>query len=120
MLKLTGYGASPMKRDVPVYIVVSKVSYVTENYDGQTLIVMGETNAVVQESAEDVVRMIEEATKPAVPPVKWGDGERADTLLQLREVCGDFGDNDWPNELHLGDVIDKHLARHLHAMEPAT
>jgi hypothetical protein len=23
------------------------------------------------------------------------------------------GDNDWPDDLHLADVIDKHLARHL-------
>lgn len=31
----------------------------------------------------------------------------------LRRVCEDHGDNDWPDELHLADVIEKHLARHL-------
>ncbi len=23
-----------------------------------------------------------------------------------------IGDNNWPNELHLGDVIEKHILRH--------
>jgi len=39
--------------------------------------------------------------------------ERGETVEMLREVCGDFGDNDWPDDLHLRDVIEKHLARHL-------
>ncbi len=38
----------------------------------------------------------------------------ADIRAVLRNVCKDFGDNDWPDDLHLGDVIDKHLARYLH------
>lgn len=25
----------------------------------------------------------------------------------------DFGDNEWPDNLHLADVIDKHLDRYL-------
>jgi len=29
----------------------------------------------------------------------------------LRIECGELGDNDWPDDLHLGDVIEKHLAR---------
>lgn len=37
----------------------------------------------------------------------------ADTRIALRSVCAEFGDNDWPDELHLADVIEKHLARHL-------
>ncbi len=39
--------------------------------------------------------------------------EREQAVAKLREVCGDFGDNDWTNELHLADVIDKHLARYI-------
>jgi hypothetical protein len=39
--------------------------------------------------------------------------EREQTIAKLREVCGDHGDNEWSEELHLADVIDKHLARHL-------
>lgn len=41
--------------------------------------------------------------------------EREETINRLRTICHDFGDNDWPETLHLGDVIEKHLARHLHA-----
>jgi len=39
--------------------------------------------------------------------------EREETISALRSVCQAFGDNDWPDDLHLGDVIDKHLRRHL-------
>ncbi len=44
--------------------------------------------------------------------------ERADTIAALRSVCEDFGDNDWDPSLHLADVVEKHLARHLHQKEP--
>lgn len=40
--------------------------------------------------------------------------EREATVLKLRDVCRDFGDNDWPEDLHLEDVIEKHLLKHLH------
>ncbi len=40
--------------------------------------------------------------------------ERQSIVNQLRRLCEEFGDNDWPDDLHLGDVIEKHLARHLH------
>ncbi len=40
--------------------------------------------------------------------------ERGAAVAQLRSVCEDFGDNDWPDDLHLADVIEKHLARQLH------
>ncbi len=39
--------------------------------------------------------------------------ELHDVRAQLRELCAEFGDNDWPDDLHLGDVIEKHLGRHL-------
>lgn len=39
--------------------------------------------------------------------------EREDVIAQLRTLCSEHGDNDWPDEMHLGDVIEKHLARHL-------
>ena len=38
--------------------------------------------------------------------------ERADAIAMLRMVCEDHGDNDWPDDLHLGDIIDKHLLRY--------
>ncbi len=39
--------------------------------------------------------------------------EREQTIAALRRVCEDHGDNDWPNQLHLADVVEKHLHRHL-------
>lgn len=39
--------------------------------------------------------------------------EREAAVIALRRLCEDHGDNDWPNELHLADVIEKHLERHL-------
>ena len=39
--------------------------------------------------------------------------EREAAVAALRSLCGDHGDNDWESELHLADVIEKHLARHL-------
>jgi hypothetical protein len=39
--------------------------------------------------------------------------ERGETVALLRRLCEDLGDNDWPDDLHLADVIEKHLARHL-------
>jgi hypothetical protein len=43
--------------------------------------------------------------------------EREAAVNQLRSICRDFGDNDWPEEAHLADVIDKHLGDHLRAPE---
>ena len=39
--------------------------------------------------------------------------EREDIIAMLRQVCEEHGDNNWPDDLHLGDVIEKHLWRHL-------
>lgn len=38
--------------------------------------------------------------------------ERERAVSTLRSACADVGDNDWPNELNLCDVIDKHLMRY--------
>lgn len=43
--------------------------------------------------------------------------EREAAIVQLRDVCESFGDNDWDERLSLADVIEKHLGRHLHAKE---
>jgi hypothetical protein len=42
------------------------------------------------------------------------ESELHDARAQLRILCEDFGDNDWEEQDHLADVIDKHLGRHLH------
>lgn len=39
--------------------------------------------------------------------------ERMDLVASLRRLCGEHGDNDWPDNLHLPDVIEKHLMRHV-------
>lgn len=39
--------------------------------------------------------------------------ERAEVVATLRRACRDWGDNDWHDDLHLSDVIDKHLVDHL-------
>jgi predicted secreted protein len=39
--------------------------------------------------------------------------EREEAIAKLRDVCGEHGDNDWSEDLHLADIIEKHLARHL-------
>jgi hypothetical protein len=41
--------------------------------------------------------------------------ERETAVSILRGLCREFGDNDWPDDLSLADVIDKHLGDHLRA-----
>lgn len=49
---------------------------------------------------------------PAAKQAQWIT-EREETIAVLRSVCRTHGDNDWDENLHLGDVIDKHLYKHL-------
>lgn len=53
---------------------------------------------------------------PEAQNVRWIK-EREETIAVLRELCEDFGDNDWDETLYLADVVDKHLGKHLHATE---
>ena len=39
--------------------------------------------------------------------------EREEAIQHLRELCAKYGDNSWPNDLHLADVLEKHLGRYL-------
>lgn len=39
--------------------------------------------------------------------------EREETVAMLRLACAEHGDNDWDVMLHLADVVEKHLIRHL-------
>jgi len=39
--------------------------------------------------------------------------ERGRAIAALRDACREFGDNDWPDNLDLSDIIEKHLVRHL-------
>lgn len=42
----------------------------------------------------------------------WGS-ERARLVVALRSLCDEYGDNDWPDDLNLVDVIEKHLVGRL-------
>lgn len=42
----------------------------------------------------------------AVIPV--GRDERSRAVRALRKICEEIGDNDWPDEQDLGDVLEKH------------
>lgn len=35
--------------------------------------------------------------------------ERQEAILALRDLCDEIGDNDWPEDLHLADIIAKHV-----------
>ena len=35
--------------------------------------------------------------------------ERSTTIALLRDICKEYGDNDWSDNLHLSDIIAKHL-----------
>lgn len=37
--------------------------------------------------------------------------ERVAAIAMLRVECAVYDDNDWPDNLHLADIIEKHLAR---------
>lgn len=39
--------------------------------------------------------------------------EREGVVTLLRGLCAEFGDNDWSPELHLRDVIEKHLMNYV-------
>ena len=39
--------------------------------------------------------------------------ERQAAIRMLRDLCAEHGDNDWPDDLYLEDIIEKHLGRYL-------
>lgn len=43
---------------------------------------------------------------------KWAI-EREETIQALMSACRDFGDDDWDPDLHLADIINKHLVCYL-------
>lgn len=43
--------------------------------------------------------------------------EREATVAALRSACEHHGDNEWASNLHLADVVEKHLVRHLPDVE---
>lgn len=39
--------------------------------------------------------------------------EREAAIARLRELCLEHGDNDWPDDCPLDEVIENHLGKHL-------
>lgn len=39
--------------------------------------------------------------------------EREGAIHALRGLCREVGDNEWSEDLHLADIIEKHLAQHV-------
>ncbi|HXJ61945.1 MAG TPA: hypothetical protein VNU68_35345 [Verrucomicrobiae bacterium] len=35
--------------------------------------------------------------------------EREEAVATCRRICVEHGDNDWPDDLHLSDIIEKHV-----------
>lgn len=44
--------------------------------------------------------------------------ERKETYLLLKELCQDYGDNNWDEELAIPDIIEKHFSKHLYQNHP--
>jgi hypothetical protein len=44
--------------------------------------------------------------------------EREAVVVALRRICAEHGDNDWDDDLHLADVIEKHLGCYLDEVSP--
>lgn len=49
---------------------------------------------------------------PEAQGAKW-ILEREAAISQLRDICESLGDNDWDENLHLADILEKHLAKYL-------
>jgi len=67
---------------------------------------MGERLALVSMMREIIRRLGYEHTKLDVMII-----EREEAITSLRSLCNerDGADNEWPNDLHLADIITKHL-----------
>lgn len=75
--------------------------------DGRRMALLGVLNHVLRELGAD---------SPEAGQARWAS-ERTEALAVLRRICREHGDDDWPDDLHLADVLEKHLERHLD--EPA-
>jgi hypothetical protein len=50
--------------------------------------------------------------EPEATQARW-IGEREAIIAILRELCREFGDNDWKDDDYLSDVIERNLANYL-------
>ena len=54
-----------------------------------------------------------ERPMPALKRLAQMTVEREEAVAVLRLICRAHGDLDWEPSLHLADIIDKHLGKHL-------
>lgn len=47
------------------------------------------------------------------------EADRLEMLGALRELCAELGCNDWPDNLHPHDVVEKHLGRRVRELVAA-
>jgi hypothetical protein len=57
------------------------------------------------------LRLLEEALLriDTPQPLARLRAERAATIALLRRLCRDYGDNTWPDDLYLPDILDNHI-----------
>lgn len=67
--------------------------------DGQRSVWIGTLNLCLRNLGVD---------SPEVDAAKW-IAEREEVISVLRSICGNHGDNDWDQEMHIADIINKHL-----------
>lgn len=70
---------------------------------------LGKKNAWLDIINEALLNLTDD---PAAMAAQWAS-ERFAAVAALRAICASHGDNEWPDNLHLADVIEKHLGRHL-------
>lgn len=49
---------------------------------------------------------------PQAGAARWV-AEREAAIQSLRSLCREYGDNEWEENLHLQDILEKHLGDHL-------
>lgn len=69
-----------------------------------------------QAANDAMLRQLLREAKPGNPET-WRL-ERNEAIATLRDVCEEYGDNDWPDDLNMSDIIEKHLRRHLDSSNP--
>lgn len=79
----------------------------------------GEESAYIQGERAALTRIMKTCAVELIgtddPLAKVGHlvAEREAALAVLRRLCGEHGDLDWSEDMHLADIIEKHLGRYL-------
>lgn len=92
-----------------VLIVYGIVSVIANRFNGQT---------VSTRSGAGWVRVTVSPVGKTVVQTEdgWQDDERSRVVAELRDLCAEFGDNDWTEDDDLADVIENHLTERLNQM----